>query len=94
MYVARKLYGIRIDLWRLKILWHRERHYVTIPEMAVWQRLACLAPDLPDGWSFADVSLLIGGKVAVHSFLYYIGLSVTFSQFQVSLHHVASCSKF
>jgi hypothetical protein len=55
MYVAREFSGIRINFWVMKILWHRERHYVAIPEMAVWQPLACLAPDLPDGWSFADV---------------------------------------
>ena len=39
----------------MKFLWRRERHYVAIPDMAVWLRLARLAPDVLDGWSFADV---------------------------------------
>jgi hypothetical protein len=37
-----------------KCLWNRERHYVAIPNMAVWLRLARLAPDVPDGCTFAD----------------------------------------
>jgi len=53
IYVARKLSGVRINFWGMKLLWRRERHYVAIPVMAVWQRLARLAPDEPDGWSFA-----------------------------------------
>ena len=40
----------------MKVLWRRERRYVTIPNMEVWLRLARLAPDVPDGWSFADVT--------------------------------------
>ena len=36
------------------MLWHRERRYVAIPNMEVWLHLAHLAPDVPDGWSFAD----------------------------------------
>jgi hypothetical protein len=55
-YVARKYFGIRINFWGVKFLWHRERHYVAIPYMAVWLSLACLAPDMPDGWSFADAN--------------------------------------
>ena len=39
----------------MKVLWCRERRYVAIPNMEVWLRLARLAPDVPDGWSFADV---------------------------------------
>jgi len=39
----------------MKVLWRRERRYVAIPNMEVWLRLARLAPDVPDGWSFADV---------------------------------------
>ena len=36
------------------MLWHRKRRYVAILNMEVWLRLARLAPDVPDGWSFAD----------------------------------------
>jgi len=39
----------------MKNLWRHDRHYVATPNMAVWQRLVCLAPDAPDGWSFPDV---------------------------------------
>ena len=45
---------VRTKFWDMKMLWHRERRYVTIPNMEVWLRLARLAPDVPDGWSFAD----------------------------------------
>jgi len=38
----------------MKNLWRRERHYVAILNMEVWLRLARLAPDVPDGWSFPD----------------------------------------
>jgi hypothetical protein len=51
--VARKLSGLRINFWGMKLLWRRERQYVAIPVMAVWQRPDM--PDEPDGWSFADV---------------------------------------
>ena len=51
---ARKFSGVRIDFWGVKFLWRRDRHYVATPNMEVWQRLACLAPDAPDGWSFPD----------------------------------------
>jgi hypothetical protein len=44
----------RINFWDVKCVWRRERRYVTIPNMAVWERLARLVPDVPDGWSFAD----------------------------------------
>jgi len=30
-------------------------YYVAIHFLTVWKRLACLAPDQPDGWSFPDV---------------------------------------
>jgi hypothetical protein len=52
---ARNFSGIKKNFWGMKILWYRERHYVAIPYMAVWYRLARLAPDVPDGWSFPDV---------------------------------------
>jgi hypothetical protein len=55
IYATRKNLSIRIRNWGMKFLWDRERHYVTIPYMAVWHRLARLAPDVPDGWSFPDV---------------------------------------
>ena len=60
IYVARKFSGNRINFWYVKFLWSQERLYVAIPNMAVWERLACLAPDAPDapdGWSFPDVFL-------------------------------------
>jgi len=47
--------GIIMKFWRVKLLWNRERHYVATPNMAVWKRLARLAPDAPDTLSFADV---------------------------------------
>ena len=53
--IARIFFGVRTNFWCVKLLWRRERHYVAIPYMAVWKRLACLAPDAPDGLSFADV---------------------------------------
>ena len=52
--IARIFLGVRTNFWCVKLLWRRERHYVAIPYMAVWKRLACLAPDAPDGLSFAD----------------------------------------
>ena len=52
-----KLSGVRTEFWDMKILWNCERHYVAIPNMEVWQRLARLAPDVPDGWSFPDVQI-------------------------------------
>jgi hypothetical protein len=53
--VARTLSEVRTKFWGAKTLWHCERHYVATPNMEVWKRLACLAPDEPDGWSFPDV---------------------------------------
>jgi hypothetical protein len=38
----------------MKDLWRRDRHYVATPNMEVWERLVCLAPDAPDGWSFPN----------------------------------------
>jgi hypothetical protein len=49
-----KFPGVRIDFWGMKSLWRRDRHYVARPNMEVWQRLACPAPDAPDEWSFPD----------------------------------------
>ena len=34
--------------------WLRDRHYVAIPDMEDWQRLARLVPDPPDGQTFPD----------------------------------------
>ena len=51
---ARKISVVRIKFWGVKILWLRDHHYVAIPDMEVWRRLARLAPDLPDGWTFPD----------------------------------------
>ena len=45
---------VRTKFWDMKMLWRHERRYVAIPNMEVWLRLAHLAPDVPDGWSFAD----------------------------------------
>ena len=45
IYVVRKFSGNRINFWHVKILWSQERHYVTIPNMAVWKSLVCLMPD-------------------------------------------------
>ena len=50
---------VRTKFWDMKMLWCRERRYVAIPNMEVWLRLARLAPDVPDGWSFADGSSCI-----------------------------------
>ncbi|KAF8806891.1 hypothetical protein BYT27DRAFT_6612564 [Phlegmacium glaucopus] len=36
VYVARPRYGVRNDFWEAKYFWHRERHYVAIPNMEVW----------------------------------------------------------
>jgi len=52
--VVRKISEVKIKFWGMKVLWRRERRYVAIPNMEVWLRLAHLAPDVPDGWSFAD----------------------------------------
>jgi hypothetical protein len=65
IYIARKTSGIRINFWGAKILWRQERHYVAIPKMAVWERLACLAPDTPDRLSFADVVMGVDGSSAI-----------------------------
>jgi hypothetical protein len=54
MTVVRKISEGISKFWGAKILWSWERHYVAIPVMDVWKRLACLAPDEPDGWSFPD----------------------------------------
>ena len=43
----------------VKILWSQKCHYVTIPNMAVWKHLVCLAPDVPDGWSFPDATFIV-----------------------------------
>jgi hypothetical protein len=53
--IARIFFGIRTNFWCVKLLWHRERHYVAIPYMAVWKCLACLAPDA-HGLIFADAA--------------------------------------
>ena len=55
---ARKFSAVRIKFWSVKIFWLRDRHYVAIPDMEVWQRLARLVPDPPDGWTFPDVSYI------------------------------------
>jgi len=54
IYDARPRYGIRNHFWDVKYFWRRERQYVAIPNMEAWERLARLAPDVPDGWSFPD----------------------------------------
>jgi len=46
--------GVRIKFWHMKVLWHRKRRYVAIPNMEVWLHLVRLVPDVPDGWNFAD----------------------------------------
>ena len=51
---ARKFSAVRTKFWGMKILWLRDCHYVTIPDMEVWQCLARLAPDPPDRWTFPD----------------------------------------
>ena len=51
---------VRTKFWDMKMLWRRERRYVAIPNMEVWLRLARLAPDVPDGWSFADAEGMLG----------------------------------
>jgi len=56
--VVRKLSEGRTKFWGVKFLWRRERRYVAIQNMEVWKRLARLAPDVPDGWSFPDVQVL------------------------------------
>ena len=53
---ARKFSAVRIKFWSVKIFWLQDRHYVTIPDMEVWQCLARLARDPPDGWTFPDVT--------------------------------------
>ena len=53
--VVRKISEVKIKFWGMKVLWRRERRYVAIPNMEVWLRLA---PDVPDGWSFADVGFM------------------------------------
>ena len=50
----------------MKVLWRRERRYVAIPNMEVWLRLARLAPDVPDGWSFADVTARLDAHICLH----------------------------
>ena len=57
--VVRKVSEVRIKFWGMKVLWRRERRYVAIPNMEVWLRLARLAPDVPDGWSFADAGVIL-----------------------------------
>jgi hypothetical protein len=52
--VIRESSEVRIKFWSMKNLWRRERQYVAILNMEVWLRLARLAPDVPDGWSFPD----------------------------------------
>ena len=47
---------VRTKFWDMKMLWRRECRYVAIPNMEVWLHLARLAPDVPDGWSFADAT--------------------------------------
>ena len=54
---------VRTKFWDMKMLWRRERRYVAIPNMEVWLRLAHLAPDMPDGWSFADGGRLCSIKL-------------------------------
>jgi len=56
--VTRKSSEVRTEFWGMKFLWRRDRQYVATPNMEVWQRLACLAPDAPDGWSFPDVKVM------------------------------------
>ena len=57
-FCCQKIFWHQNQFWGVKILWRRERHYVTIPVMAVWEHLACLAPDIPERWTFADVRAL------------------------------------
>ena len=61
--VARKFSEVRTEFWGMKILWRRDRHYVATPNMEVWQRLECLAPDAPDEWSFPDVCFQISSSL-------------------------------
>ena len=47
----------------MKFLWSREHQYVTIPNMAVWECLVHLVPDMPDRWSFPDVERVRGDQM-------------------------------
>ena len=73
----------------MKVLWRRERRYVAIPNMEVWLRLARLAPDVPDRWSFADALDTPGRVISALSFHKIVALSLYTGKRRLSVIYVS-----